>query len=710
MAEADIKIIMEVLGNESVVKAGRVTERLTNDIKALGRQLQKGTITNRDYQRGVQQLIKKNSQHAGGYTTLQKEVQRYSGALQRQVNNTKRAAAAQNIVQKELNQTTVATTNAAAEAQRLANAQRMSGKSTNKFGMVAQQVGYQVGDFFVQVQSGTNAMMAFGQQGTQLAGLMPGLAGAVVGIGLSAFTMLAGGMMRASDAAKQFNNVLSETEQALSTVESVVDIYEQGLVGLRDRYGEVNAELLEHIQLLKEVRLQEALNAQAASIEELFNSLDSLLGNVQSSLKSAFDTTNDSARNLEYMLGQIGKQTTFEDQKRAVIAAREEVQRLISGMEEVSPTAEVILKNLVEMEDQLRVMVKEAPESSWMNNAITGVNGLINRIIEGINKIRTLKGESEDRSFAERYEAGEFPGTPNVSGFRSAEYFNLLDRQSMAAGTSGGSSGGGGGMSATEKQEQELRKAKDAVDALRASYDEAYATELKVAEAKEKVNKLIELNPKLTDEANQVLQDYIASLNEAENPMQKIADTMRDSLGDAFMSIVDGSKSAGEAFKDMARLVLKQAFELLVIKPILDGLFGEKGSSGGGLLGKAASALFSANGNAFEQGGKLTAYANGGVVTAPTGFAHSGGLGVMGEAGPEAIMPLKRGKNGKLGVESSGGQQPVVINQSFNFQANGDDSVKRIIAQEAPKIAQLTQKQVLDQRARGGAFRTTFGG
>ena len=63
--------------------------------------------------------------------------------------------------------------------------QRMAGKSTNKFGMYSQQVGYQVGDFAVQVQSGTNALVAFGQQGTQLAGLLPGLAGAVLGIGLA---------------------------------------------------------------------------------------------------------------------------------------------------------------------------------------------------------------------------------------------------------------------------------------------------------------------------------------------------------------------------------------------------------------------------------------------------------------------------------------------------------------------------------------------
>jgi phage-related minor tail protein len=106
----------------------------------------------------------------------------------------------------------------------------------------------------------------------------------------------------------------------------------------------------------------------------------------------------------------------------------------------------------------------------------------------------------------------------------------------------------------------------------------------------------------------------------------------------------------------------------------------------------------------------VTAFADGGVVNQPTMFPMANGAGLMGEAGPEAVMPLKRGKNGKLGVQVEGGsQQPIVINQSFNFSANGDESVKRIIAQEAPKIANLTQKQILDQRARGGVWKGTFG-
>ena len=88
----------------------------------------------------------------------------------------------------------------------------------------------------------------------------------------------------------------------------------------------------------------------------------------------------------------------------------------------------------------------------------------------------------------------------------------------------------------------------------------------------------------------------------------------------------------------------------------------------------------------------------------------SGGrTGLMGEAGPEAIMPLKRGKNGKLGVQAEGGSGDVIIHQNFNFTANGDESVKKIIAQQAPAIANMTKKQILDDRRRGGQMKQAFG-
>jgi TP901 family phage tail tape measure protein/lambda family phage tail tape measure protein len=72
----------------------------------------------------------------------------------------------------------------------------------------------------------------------------------------------------------------------------------------------------------------------------------------------------------------------------------------------------------------------------------------------------------------------------------------------------------------------------------------------------------------------------------------------------------------------------------------------------------------------FAQGGAFTNQ----IVSKPTMFAHGGGFGLMGEAGPEAIMPLSRGRDGRLGVIASGstGQNITIVN-NINI-AKGENS------------------------------------
>ena len=171
------------------------------------------------------------------------------------------------------------------------------------------------------------------------------------------------------------------------------------------------------------------------------------------------------------------------------------------------------------------------------------------------------------------------------------------------------------------------------------------------------------------------------------------------------MSIVDGTKSVTDAFKIMAAEIIKELYRIFVVKKITGMISDVVGLFTGAPIGQMS---FSANGNVFNRG-SIVPYANGGVVGGPTYFPMSGGnTGLMGEAGPEAIMPLKRGKGGKLGVAAEGGGG-VTINQTFAFQANGDDSVKKIIAQAAPKIAAMTQQQIMDSRRRGGQMKQVFG-
>ncbi|WP_323033205.1 phage tail tape measure protein [Paracoccus sp. (in: a-proteobacteria)] len=94
----------------------------------------------------------------------------------------------------------------------------------------------------------------------------------------------------------------------------------------------------------------------------------------------------------------------------------------------------------------------------------------------------------------------------------------------------------------------------------------------------------------------------------------------------------------------------------LAFKPIENALINAfSGGGGGGAGGGFFASLFGfARGGAFAGGQELTAFARGGVVNRPTVFPFAKGVGLMGEAGPEAILPLRRGRGGRLGVEMNG--------------------------------------------------------
>lgn len=97
----------------------------------------------------------------------------------------------------------------------------------------------------------------------------------------------------------------------------------------------------------------------------------------------------------------------------------------------------------------------------------------------------------------------------------------------------------------------------------------------------------------------------------------------------------------------------------LAFKPIENALMRAFSGMGGG-GGFFASLFGFARGGVFAGGQELTAFARGGVVNRPTVFPFSRGIGLMGESGPEAILPLRRGRDGRLGVEmNSAPAQPA---------------------------------------------------
>jgi lambda family phage tail tape measure protein len=140
-----------------------------------------------------------------------------------------------------------------------------------------------------------------------------------------------------------------------------------------------------------------------------------------------------------------------------------------------------------------------------------------------------------------------------------------------------------------------------------------------------------------------------------------ITGPIRDSLKSGELSWQSFASAVSGIAQNLANRLIDSAF-----KPIEDALFrafsGAGAGGGGGLFGGLTSALGGlfgmggtfARGGVFGQAGEITAFASGGVVSRPTVFPFARGIGLMGEAGPEAILPLRRGRGGRLGVETSG--------------------------------------------------------
>ncbi|QTL40640.1 phage tail tape measure protein [Xenorhabdus budapestensis] len=183
-----------------------------------------------------------------------------------------------------------------------------------------------------------------------------------------------------------------------------------------------------------------------------------------------------------------------------------------------------------------------------------------------------------------------------------------------------------------------------------------------------------------------VAKDLYASQGDFQKMQMDLLDVVEQRTGSALTGMLTGTKSFSESMRELsaslAQSIIQDLVRIAVQALITKALFGFFGgamgsmgasalsSAGGGLslMGSGTtmtpdvwkSPIMNAKGGVY-QSEDLSQY-SGQIVSQPTLFAFAKGGGVMGEAGPEAILPLKRGADGKLGVQATGSTG----NQTFN--------------------------------------------
>ena len=189
-----------------------------------------------------------------------------------------------------------------------------------------------------------------------------------------------------------------------------------------------------------------------------------------------------------------------------------------------------------------------------------------------------------------------------------------------------------------------------------------------------------------------VLDGMKSAVTDYQEKVNDVAGNIKNAMSNAFQGMEDALVNfvmTGKlAFGDLARSIIQDMARIVIQQTIMAPFTGWIGK----LLGNA-------NGNAIVDG-KVEKYAYGGIVKKPTVFPMANGMGLMGEAGPEAIMPLKRGANGKLGVQSSGGVGNITVNvDASGTNVEGDETQGK---QLGLLISAAVQTEIIQQQRPGG--------
>ncbi|WP_108260335.1 phage tail tape measure protein [Mangrovicoccus ximenensis] len=180
------------------------------------------------------------------------------------------------------------------------------------------------------------------------------------------------------------------------------------------------------------------------------------------------------------------------------------------------------------------------------------------------------------------------------------------------------------------------------------------------------------------------LEQMRATIADTSKQVSTLSGGISRGLRSAFDGVIFDGMRLQDAFSKIGESMVNAAYASAV-NPVMKHV--------GGMLGSGVSAVMSGimpfeKGGSFAQG-RVMPFAKGGIVSGPTAFPMRGATGLMGEAGPEAIMPLSRGPDGSLGVRAQGGAGVSVV---MNISTTDAESFRRSQGQIAAQMGRALSR------------------
>lgn len=530
------------------------------------------------------------------------------------------------------------------------NALNRAGRAANdnaasyrRFGVVAQQAGYQVGDFAVQVASGGNPLVAFTQQASQLLGVM-GPWGAVIG----AAAAIAGGLAIA----------FWDTGSAAEDAEQAIKDYEKAIESAETFIKRLNDETKTSAELLRDERAEILANTRAR-VDAAQAQLDILLAQAEAVNKFQQDP------NADPMFGSFVDYAAIKDQVAALQEVRAEYDRLTQRIDEA------LQKNLEykAAEEDGKAREKAASEAERQALKIQGV-------IDG------LEYEIQALSMSERQQA--------INNSLRQAGAGITDQQAESIRNLAGE---------LYDYEQRLNDLNDALDREQKTMDEGARVREANRTALEKYNDELERLNELLRAGAIDQETYGRAAKKAQEDLEKSQEKASEAGRDfgrvvtgGLEDIAVGAKTTGEAFESLGEQIGRIILRMTILKDLEKSIGDiwdsvDFGGSGGGITGAGSGSsggIFGAIGSGISS---LFGFADGGVMTAngplplrkysEGGIANSPQLAMFGEASvPEAYVPVPSGKI------------PVDIRMpKMSAQSNGPSSVFNIDARGADQAA-----------------------